>query len=193
VVTLVLGGARSGKSEVAERLAGRLSATVTYVATGPPVAAARAPGAGPVDDVEWVRDAGWAARVQAHRARRPAGWATVEVPPGSDLAAVVRSIDGVVVVDSLGTWLAGRQGFRTDPVVLCAALSDRTGDTVVVSEEVGLGVHPSSEEGRLFRDALGALNLRVAEVADRVLLVVAGRALDLEAPGPPEQPGGGVE
>lgn len=187
MVTLVLGGARSGKSEVAERLAGRLSATVTYVATGPPAPAQPPGGAGPVDDE------GWEARVAAHRARRPAGWPTVEVPTGGDLAPLVRSIEGVVIVDSLGSWLAGQQGFRTDPAALCAALSDRAGDTVVVSEEVGLGVHPYSETGRLFRDALGALNLRVAEVADRVLLVVAGRALDLESPGPRDRPEGRAE
>lgn len=184
MVTLVLGGARSGKSEVAERLAGRLSATVTYLATGPSVTEEPAAGAGSVGDEDW------AARVAAHRARRPAAWPTVEVPPGGDLARVVRSIDGVVIVDSLGSWLAGQQEFRADPAALCAALSGRRGDTVVVSEEVGLGVHPYSETGRLFRDALGALNLRVAAVSDRVLLVVAGRILELEAPGPGGQAGG---
>jgi adenosyl cobinamide kinase/adenosyl cobinamide phosphate guanylyltransferase len=65
---------------------------------------------------------------------------------------------------------------------LCDALRARAGDAVLVSEEVGLGVHPSSEAGRRFRDALGALNVAVAEVADEVLLVVAGRVLPLERP-----------
>jgi adenosylcobinamide kinase/adenosylcobinamide-phosphate guanylyltransferase len=175
VVTLVLGGARSGKSEVAERLAGRLSRTVTYVATGPPVDPAPGTGAGSGDDDDW------AARIAAHRQRRPAGWPTVEVPPGRDLAPVVRSTGGVVIVDSLGSWLAGQRQFRADGPALCAALCDRTGDAVVVTEEVGLGVHPYSETGRRFRDALGALNLQVANAADRVLLVVAGRTLELEA------------
>jgi adenosyl cobinamide kinase/adenosyl cobinamide phosphate guanylyltransferase len=66
-----------------------------------------------------------------------------------------------------------------DGAALCRALTERTGDSVVVSEEVGLGVHPSSAAGRRFRDALGTVNQDVAEVADQVLLVVAGRALPL--------------
>jgi adenosylcobinamide kinase/adenosylcobinamide-phosphate guanylyltransferase len=90
-------------------------------------------------------------------------------------------MDGVVIVDSLGSWLAGQREFRADGPALCAALCDRVGDAVVVSEEVGLGVHPYSETGRRFRDALGTLNLQVANAADRVLLVIAGRTLELEA------------
>jgi adenosyl cobinamide kinase/adenosyl cobinamide phosphate guanylyltransferase len=69
-----------------------------------------------------------------------------------------------------------------DSTALCEALTRRRGDTVVVSEEVGLGVHPATEAGRRFRDQLGALNQAVAEIADRVLLVVAGRVLRLEEP-----------
>ena len=161
MITLVLGGARSGKSAVAERLASRLGERVTYVATGT---------AGD--------DADMAARIEAHRRRRPATWTTVEA--GDDLASVVRSLDGPVLVDALGTWVARAHDFAVDGDGLCAALRERQGDTVVVSEEVGLGVHPSTEVGRRFRDALGALNQSVAEVADEVLLVVAGRALRLE-------------
>jgi adenosylcobinamide kinase/adenosylcobinamide-phosphate guanylyltransferase len=175
VVTLVLGGARSGKSEVAERLAGRLSEIVTYVATGPPAATAPETGEGSGGDEDW------AARIAAHRQRRPAGWSTVEVSTGRELAQVIRSMNGVVIVDSLGSWLAGQREFHADGPALCAALCDRAGDTVVVTEEVGLGVHPYSETGRRFRDALGALNLQVANAADRVLLVIAGRTLELEA------------
>ena len=186
-MTLVLGGARSGKSEVAERLAGRLSETVTYVATGPPVDDTPGTGDGSGGDADW------AARIAAHRQRRPAGWPTVEVLPGSDLAHVIRSLDGVVIVDSLGSWLAGQREFHADAPVLCAALCDRAGDAVVVTEEVGLGVHPSSETGRLFRDALGALNLKVANAADRVLLVIAGRTLELEATGRPGPSAGWAE
>jgi adenosylcobinamide kinase/adenosylcobinamide-phosphate guanylyltransferase len=160
-VTLVLGGARSGKSEVAERLVG--DGHVTYVATGPAV------------DAE--DDPTWAERVAAHRARRPAGWTTVEA--GADLPAVLARLAGPVVVDSLGTWVAGADGFAVDTPALCAALGGRDGPTVLVSDEVGLGVHPATEEGRAFRDALGDLNRAVAAVADRVLLVVAGRTLEL--------------
>lgn len=163
MITLVLGGARSGKSVVAERLAARGPGPVTYVATA-------AVDAGDADHV---------ARVAAHRARRDPAWATVE--SGPDLAAVLRSTPGTVLVDSLGTWVA-RADLPPDVGSLCDALRSREGDTVVVSEEVGLGVHPSSELGRRFRDVLGEVNVAVAVVADEVLLVVAGRALRLERP-----------
>jgi adenosyl cobinamide kinase/adenosyl cobinamide phosphate guanylyltransferase len=161
VITLVLGGARSGKSAVAERLAARLPPPVTYVATGR------------------ATDDDMTARVAAHAARRPPSWSTVEAP--EDLSSVLRSLGGTVLVDALGTWVAGTADFSVDGDELCAALVERRGDTVVVSEEVGMGVHPSSEAGRRFRDVLGELNRRVAEVADDALLVVAGRALRLEA------------
>jgi adenosyl cobinamide kinase/adenosyl cobinamide phosphate guanylyltransferase len=165
LITLVLGGTRSGKSEVAESLVARTSAAVTYVAT------CRTPGS---DDEDM------AARIAAHRARRPAGWATVEA--GNDLAGVLRGLTGPVLVDSLGTWVAGFEDLDPATEPLCAALRERDGDTVVVSEEVGLGVHAPTEAGRRFADALGALNRAVAGIADRVLLVVAGRVLPLDRP-----------
>jgi adenosyl cobinamide kinase/adenosyl cobinamide phosphate guanylyltransferase len=172
VITLVLGGTRSGKSEVAERLAAAAAGggRVTYVATGPAAG----------------DDGDWAARVARHRDRRPAGWATVEAAAGADLPALVAELEGAVLVDSLGTWLAGRESLTADGAALCAALAGRRGDTVVVSEEVGLGVHPPTAVGRAFADALGALNRTVAGAADRVLLVVAGRVLPLD---PPAEPG----
>jgi adenosyl cobinamide kinase/adenosyl cobinamide phosphate guanylyltransferase len=166
VITLVLGGARSGKSEVAERIAGRLPEPVTYLAT-----------LTPGDDPDL------AARIAAHRTRRPAGWRTVEAGP--ELPAVLRSVPGSVLVDALGPWVAASPGMIADAAALCAAMTGRGADTVVVSEEVGLGVHPATEEGRRFRDALGTLNQAVAAVADEVLLVVAGRILRLDAPGAP--------
>ncbi|MGH9165874.1 MAG: bifunctional adenosylcobinamide kinase/adenosylcobinamide-phosphate guanylyltransferase [Acidimicrobiales bacterium] len=159
-LTLVLGGARSGKSAEAERLAAAAAGPVTYLATGD------------------ATDDDMAARIAAHQHRRPVEWTTVEV--GRDLVGALGSIDGTVLVDSLGSWLAGHEGFAADADAVAAALVARTGDTVVVSEEVGWGVHPSSEAGRAFRDALGALNQAVAAVADVVLLVVAGRVLRLE-------------
>jgi adenosylcobinamide kinase/adenosylcobinamide-phosphate guanylyltransferase len=161
MITLVLGGARSGKSAVAERLAARAAGPVTYVAT-----AAVDPG-----------DPDHRARVAAHQSRRDATWATVEA--GTDLAAVLRATAGTVLVDSLGTWLTAHADLAPDTAALCAALQARQGDAVVVSEEVGLGVHPSSELGRRFRDALGLVNVAVADVADEVLLVVAGRLVPL--------------
>jgi adenosyl cobinamide kinase/adenosyl cobinamide phosphate guanylyltransferase len=156
-LTLVLGGARSGKSRVAEGLAGP---DVVYVATAA------------------VTDDDFAARVARHRDRRPASWSTVE--SGPDLVATIRSLpERVALVDSLGTWVARCDGFDADGGALVAALSARAAATVVVSEEVGLGVHPPTDVGRRWRDALGEVNQEVAAAADRVLLVVAGRTLEL--------------
>lgn len=176
MITLVLGGTRSGKSEVAEALAARAAAgtaggagdpaggtPVTYVATGA------------------ATDADMAERIAAHRARRPAGWVTVEA--GADLPTVLAGLDGPVLVDSLGTWVAHVPDLVPDVAGLRRSLQGRRGrrgDTIVVSEEVGLGVHPETAAGRRFADELGALNRAVAEVADRVLLVVAGRVLPLD-------------
>ena len=160
---LVLGGSRSGKSEVAERLLAETTDIVTYLATG------------------WAPDEAvdptWAARVEAHRARRPAGWRTVEV--GQDLPDVLASTAGPVLLDSLGTWVAGAPSFAVDASALCAAVAVRVDATVLVSDEVGLGVHPETAEGIAFRDALGDLNRAVASVVGEVLLVVAGRVLAL--------------
>ena len=164
MITLILGGAASGKSALAERVAARLAPPVTYVATWEPD-----PG-----------DADMRARVEAHRGRRPASWSTRECT--SDLVPVVRALAGTVLIDSLGTWVAGYGSAPVDAAGLCLALRERAGDSVVVSEEVGLGVHPSSDVGRRFRDVLGEVNQAVAAVADQVWLVVAGRVLELHAP-----------
>jgi adenosylcobinamide kinase / adenosylcobinamide-phosphate guanylyltransferase len=167
----VLGGARSGKSEVAERLADGAGRPLTYLATG-------GSGAG---------DPEWSARIEAHRERRGQQWATVEVEPGSDLAVVLMDLLGVVLVDSLGAWLAGVEGFGLESsegrgLAICDSLDVRRRSgraTVVVSDEVGLGVHPSTAVGRGFRDGLGILNQQVASMADDVLFVIAGRTLAL--------------
>ena len=156
-LTLVLGGARSGKSRIAEELAGD---DVVYVATAE------------------VTDDDFAARVARHRDRRPASWSTVE--SGPDLVATIRSLPPRrALVDSLGTWVARCEGFAADGASLAGVLVARQAPTVVVSEEVGLGVHPPTDVGRRWRDALGEVNQEVAGVADRVLLVVAGRTLEL--------------
>jgi adenosyl cobinamide kinase/adenosyl cobinamide phosphate guanylyltransferase len=164
VIALLLGGAASGKSLAAERLASRLPAPVTYIATWVPT-----------DDPDM------ASRVAAHRARRPASWAVREVS-GPDLPAVLEQTSGTALVDALGTWLAGADGFAVPTAALCRALRERAGDTVVVSDEVGLGVHPATEVGRTFRDALGGLNQAVAAIADEAWLVIAGRVLPLGDP-----------
>ncbi|MEY2455456.1 MAG: adenosylcobinamide kinase / adenosylcobinamide-phosphate guanylyltransferase, partial [Acidimicrobiaceae bacterium] len=88
----------------------------------------------------------------------------------------------VVLVDSLGPWVGAQLEDRIDIGALLATLQARVAPVVLVSDEVGLGVHPSTELGRRFRDALGELNRAIAEVADEVLLVVAGRVLPLERP-----------
>jgi adenosylcobinamide kinase/adenosylcobinamide-phosphate guanylyltransferase len=166
---LVTGGVRSGKSTHAEALCADWP-TVRYVAPGP----AR-------------DDADWAARLAAHRARRPASWTTVET---HDLAAALAT-DGPVLVDCLGTWLtavvdeAGLWDAPTATVLelvddrVSAALDALGDDVVLVTNEVGLGVVPEHRSGRLFRDLLGSVNQRFAAVCDEVHLVVAGRVLVL--------------
>jgi adenosyl cobinamide kinase/adenosyl cobinamide phosphate guanylyltransferase len=169
VIVLVLGGTRSGKSAIAERLAADLAAgcggSVTYLGTA-------APG-----------DADFERRIAAHRARRPAHWSTIEAP--ADLPATLRTLTGVALVDSLGTWVAASDCVP-DAGGLLDALAAREGDTVVVSEEVGMGVHPPTELGVRFADALGELNRRVADEADDVFLIVAGRAIRLPTVGAPD-------
>lgn len=127
-----------------------------------------------------------------HRARRPQTWRTVE---GLDLVAALQEAPEAVLIDCLGTWLTGlvdrtqlwsdleRAGalVRDHTAVLCAALTVRTGDVVLVTNEVGMALVPQSSSGRFFQDELGTLNAAVAAVADHVHLVVAGRVLDLSA------------
>lgn len=162
MITLVLGGARSGKSEVGERLLAGLPAPRTYVATW----------AADPSDTDMLE------RVERHRRRRPGDWSVVEVADG-DLAAAVATLPGSVLVDGLGTWAAQLPGYAADGRELVGVLGRRAAATVVVSDEVGMGVHPETEAGRRFRDELGRLNREVAEGADEVLLVVAGRTLRL--------------
>jgi adenosylcobinamide kinase/adenosylcobinamide-phosphate guanylyltransferase len=169
--TLVLGGARSGKSTEAElRLAAEPE--VRYVATGRPAEG----------------DADWADRVAAHRARRPSWWRTVET---GDVAAELGRGGGAVLIDGVGGWLAGvmdacgswsggpdgRLQRRIDDLV--GAWRDCPARVVAVSEETGLGVIPATSAGRLFRDQLGTLNQRLTGESDETVLVVAGRVLGL--------------
>lgn len=175
---LVTGGVRSGKSAHAEALLADRTA-VTYVAPGPT----------PAQD----SDPDWVSRIEAHRARRPAGWTTVET---RDIAGIFGRSDGHVLVDCLGTWLTAVLDERalwdapaaevTDVVDrLTVEVADVLGarehgaDTVLVTNEVGLGVIPSHRSGRLFRDLLGLVNQRIAVACDEVHLVVAGRVLVL--------------
>ena len=177
VITLVLGGARSGKSALAERLVLRHPGPLAYLATATCDPA----------------DPDLARRIQAHRDRRDPRFVTTEA--GTDLAAALdRAGDLPVLIDALGPWLAGLADFGAAAVTagadLVAALGRRRTPTVVVSDEVGLGVHPETEVGRHFRDALGSVNQQVAGVADPVLLVVAGRVLRLDRPEDLDRDGG---
>jgi len=168
---LVLGGSRSGKSRHAERLLSG-EPVVTYVAT-------------PAGD---PGDAEWAARIELHRARRPAAWQTVETP---DPAKVLTQGDGgALLIDSITSWLAQVMDdcgcwlqhppddarSRLDGAVgnFVSAWTASAVTAVAVSDEVGSGVVPATRSGRLFKDALGELNQRVAAAADEVWLVTAG-------------------
>jgi len=168
-LVLLLGGARSGKSALAVRLAG---ARATMIATATP------------------GDEEMAERIRRHRAERPEGWSTVEEPLrlGEALGPVLPG--EAVVIDCLTLWVANLiEAGRTDDEVLAGsslvatAAAARPGLTVAVSNEVGLGVVPATPLGRRYRDLLGAVNTDWAERADRALLLVAGRALELDAAG----------
>lgn len=168
MATLVLGGARSGKSAHAE---GLMPAEATYVAT------AR------VDPA----DEEWQARIATHIARRPSSWRTVEPV---DLPTYLTTATGPVVVDDVATWLTGVMDDHNawegtlDPVHrecdrLVEAVAVCPAELVLVSSEVGLGVVPGTRSGRLFRDRLGALNAGLAERCASVVLLVAGIPLRL--------------
>lgn len=170
---LVLGGIRSGKSEWAESVIAQSAGAddpVRYLATGP------------VAD-----DDAWAARVAAHRARRPGHWSTVETP---DVAKQLQTDDdGPTLVDDIGGWLTAamdRAGawsggsVRNDVADLIAAVAGFESTLVLVSPEVGLTVVPESAAGRRFADELGALNQRLAVLCDRVVLVVAGQPVTVK-------------
>ena len=162
--TLILGGARSGKSWEAERRLADAPA-VTYVATARPELASV--------------DSEWAQRVAAHRKRRPAHWLTVET---CDVAKLLDEATGAVLVDCLSLWLGDAMerddcDDRIDELV--AAWRGTRAQVIAVSNEVGSGVVPDSASGRVFRDRLGRLNAQVAAESDEVLLMVAGRVLTL--------------
>jgi adenosyl cobinamide kinase/adenosyl cobinamide phosphate guanylyltransferase len=167
--TLVLGGARSGKSDLAYRLARDSGRTVTVIATAT------------------AGDAEMTERIARHRAARPRDWSTVEEPVELSRAVLSAAVDSFVVLDCLTLWvsnLLGEGGTEAATTALAIALADelvhRHG--VVVSNEVGLGIVPANELARSFRDALGRVNAAFAERAERSVLMVAGRALELTSP-----------
>jgi adenosylcobinamide kinase/adenosylcobinamide-phosphate guanylyltransferase len=163
-VTLVLGGARSGKSRYAQELAS-VSPRVVFIATAQP------------NDLEMRR------RIGEHQRQRPSSWRTVEIPEGLDRALVEQGTTAdLLVVDCLTLYLAnimgrksrGGRDVRTHMQRLCEAVRESQASMVIVSNEVGSGIVPPYRSGREYRDRLGQLNSQIAKLADRVVLMVAG-------------------
>jgi adenosylcobinamide kinase/adenosylcobinamide-phosphate guanylyltransferase len=168
---LIVGGARSGKSRFA---VGRLpaDARIIFVATAQ------------------ARDEEMAKRIARHRAERPTGWSTLEAP--FDLVSCLRGLDGAadgILVDCLTLWVSNLllRGDRDDTILeeaeaLAGVIGRRHSRFILVSNEVGEGVHPETALGRRFRDLLGSVNQRIAAVCDSVVLMVAGIPLTVKAP-----------
>ncbi|WP_322030528.1 bifunctional adenosylcobinamide kinase/adenosylcobinamide-phosphate guanylyltransferase [Paraburkholderia sp. J76] len=174
-LTFIVGGARSGKSAHAERLAAASGLPVTYIAT------ARATG-----------DTEFAERIAHHRARRPAHWALAEAPV--DLAGALDAAAApgqCVLIDCLTLWLANLlcpadsasplPDWRERLDAFAAACERAQGTVLVVSNEIGMGVVPMGAATRLYVDELGRLNQRIAALAERATLVAAGLPLVLKA------------
>ncbi len=176
MLTVLLGGARSGKSTLAVELgvaatgAGR---EVVFVATCPRIDG----------------DADLERRIADHRAERPPGWTTIEEQVELAGAIAAASDGATVIVDCLTLWVANLQLRGDDPDAIADAGSaaidaatGRTGDVIVVSNEVGLGIVPADSTTREYRDVLGRVNREWAARADRALFLVAGRAFPLHDP-----------
>jgi adenosylcobinamide kinase / adenosylcobinamide-phosphate guanylyltransferase len=164
---LLTGGARSGKSALAIALAGRSGAEVVFLATGQP------------------GDDEMAARIARHLAERPADWTTIEEP--LRVVEAIGSIDprACVIVDCLSLWVANllaasdHAAIENAAAAAAEAAAARPGTTIVVTNEVGLGVVPATPLGREYRDVLGRVNAIWADRASAAYLVVAGRLLPL--------------
>jgi adenosylcobinamide kinase/adenosylcobinamide-phosphate guanylyltransferase len=179
---LILGGARSGKSRLAEQRALDHGGPVTVIATAE------------------AGDAEMAARIARHRADRPEHWHTIEAPTAlADTLNAAARADGCVIIDCLTLWLSNllmQEGaelraphvadalpdWQQERAALLACLPELPGLTILVANEVGLGLVPESPLGRLFRDEAGRLNQSIAAVCDRVTFVAAGLPLTLKAP-----------
>jgi adenosyl cobinamide kinase/adenosyl cobinamide phosphate guanylyltransferase len=164
---VLLGGARSGKSRLAVRLAGESGAPVVFVATGEP------------------GDEEMAALIARHREERPTGWTTVEEPRRLLEAVTGAPPESCLVVDCLSLWVANliegapADAIEAEAAEAASAAASRPGRTIAVTNEVGLGVVPATPLGRAYRDVLGRVNEAWVAAADEALFVVAGRALRL--------------
>jgi adenosylcobinamide kinase / adenosylcobinamide-phosphate guanylyltransferase len=170
-MTVLLGGARSGKSALAVRLAGRWGGPVTVVVTGQ------------------ARDPEMAERIRRHRAERPSAWRRVEAPRELEAALAAAPADALVLLDCLTLWVSNlmEQGLTDEQVrrqagSAAATAAARAAPTVVVSNEVGAGIVPADALSRRYRDLLGQVNAAWVAAADRALLLVAGRAVPLVDP-----------
>ncbi len=168
-LALVLGGARSGKSALAERMCNGAGLTKVCVATAEAL------------------DAEMAERIARHRAARGPDWETIEAPRA--LGEALRAADApgrVILVDCLTLWLSNVMQAGADPETAGARLCDAVGGmrarVAMVSNEVGLGLVPQTPLGRSFRDAQGRLNQRMAAIADLVVFTAAGLPLILKSP-----------
>lgn len=167
-LVFLVGGARSGKTALALGLAADSGGPVVVVATGE------------------ARDEEMAARIERHRAERPQDWSTLEVPVDLTRALAEAPEDACVVVDCLTLWTSNalEAGWSDEAVEraageLAGLAAARSAPTLVVSNEVGLGIVPDTPLGRRYRDVHGRVNAVVAAAAERALLVVAGRTLEL--------------
>jgi adenosylcobinamide kinase / adenosylcobinamide-phosphate guanylyltransferase len=167
--TFILGGVRSGKSRYAGELAAAHGRAVTVIATGA------------------AKDEEMAARIEAHRASRPAHWSVLEEP--LRLAAALRiaaAQSGVIVVDCLTLWLSNllcledEDLLRRESASLIDALAALDTDCILISNEVGFGIIPASALARRFGDEVGALHQQLAQLCDRVVLMVAGLPVTLK-------------
>lgn len=169
-LTLLVGGARSGKSDLAVQIGARHEGPVTFIAT-----------AQRFDD-DMTR------RIDRHRAERP-GWPTVEATVELRRALTEVADDHLVIIDCLTLWVSNmmleewsEEAIDDYSAATAAVASARSAPTVVVTNEVGLGIHPGNELGRQYRDLLGRVNRTWAEAAQTTLFLVAGRAVPLHDP-----------
>jgi adenosylcobinamide kinase / adenosylcobinamide-phosphate guanylyltransferase len=170
--TFFLGGARSGKSSLAVRKAHDAAGAghpITFVVTAEALD-------GEMND-----------RIQRHRDERPASWNVVEAPRALASALSMVPTDHFVVVDCVSFWVANlvmddlpAAAIEAQAAVICSTMTARQANTVVVSNEVGLGLVPDNPLGRSFRDTLGRVNALLCNSADEAFLVVAGRTLRLD-------------